>query len=180
MIRISALVGDTVPGPVNPCDILGYNIYRKEYSVFPAGPNGSGAGSYNWIGSVPFGTNEFIDRDLTNQQNNCYEYKVTEIFADGESIGSTAWDCIYVNMEEPEKVSVNIYPNPANLLLMVKMNMPVEIITVYNLNGSRIADFSVENQSEIQLNVSNFAPGIYSLRFNTAKGESFSRKFIKL
>jgi hypothetical protein len=173
-------VGDTVPGPVNPCDILGYNIYRREYTVFPAGPNGTGAGSYNWIGSVPFGTNEFVDRDLNNLLNNCYEYKVTELYVEGEGIGSTAWDCIYVSTKEPEKSSVEIYPNPANDFLTIEMKSPVESITIYNLTGSKVAELKTDNKQDARLDVSGFSPGIYNLRFNTAKGESFSRKFVKL
>ena len=182
-IRVSALIGETVidTNTTNPCDILGYNVYRKEYSSFPAGPNQQGSGEYNWIGSVPFGTNEFVDRDISNIDNNCFEYRLTMQYIEGEgSESGSAWSCIYVGQKELQNYEVNIYPNPASHLLMVKMNMPVEIITVYNLTGSKIAEFSVENQSQIELNVSHFKPGIYNLRFSTIKGESFSRKFIKL
>jgi hypothetical protein len=179
-LRASTMISTIMPVNDNHCGFLGYNIYRRDYSVFPTGPNNNGSGEYTWIGSVPYGVNEFIDTDLDNFQKNCYEYDVRIQYSEGEGYGGISWDCIYVNMEEPEKVSVNIYPNPASHLLMVKMNMPVELITVYNLTGSKIAEFSVENQSEIELNVSHFKPGIYNLRFNTIKGESFSRKFVKL
>jgi hypothetical protein len=181
MIRISALVGDTVPGPDNPCDILGYNIYRKEYSSFPAGPNQQGSGEYSWIGSVPFGTNEFVDRDISNIDNNCFEYRLTLQYLEGEgSESGSAWSCIYVDQKELQKNEVNMYPNPANEFLIIEINTAVELITVYNLTGTKVAQYYVPDQSEIHLNVSNFAPGIYSLRFNTTKGESFSRKFVKL
>lgn len=179
MIRISAQVGDTVSGPLNPCDILGYNIYRREYSSFPAGPNGSGAGSYNWIGSVPFGTNEFIDRDLSNLFHNCNEYKVTELFAEGESMGSTAWECIYTDTPEPEKAVVNVYPNPASDILFIKTNLQIETVAVYNPTGIQVTKLLVSNKSGIQFNVSHFPPGIYSLKCTTSKGESLSRKFVK-
>jgi hypothetical protein len=181
MIRISALVGDTVPGPANPCDILGYNIYRREYSSFPAGPNQQGSGEYNWIGSVPFGTNEFVDRDISNIDNNCFEYRLTMQYIDGEgSEAGSAWSCIYVSQKELQKDEVNIYPNPANEFLIIESNSNIETITVYNLTGSQVAKLFDLGTSSTQLNVSHFAPGMYNIRFNTAKDESFNRKFIKL
>jgi hypothetical protein len=181
MIRISALVGDTVPGPDNPCDILGYNIYRKEYSSFPAGPNQQGLGEYNWIGSVPFGTNEFVDRDISNIGNNCFEYRLTMQYIEGEgSESGSAWSCIYVGQKELQKYEVKIYPNPASDYVTIEMKSQCLIISVYDVMGSKVAEIPVKDQSEIHLNVSHFAPGIYSLRFNTANGECFSRKFVKL
>jgi hypothetical protein len=179
-LRASTMISSIMPVNNNHCGFLGYNIYRRDYSVFPTGPNNNGSGEYTWIGSVPYGVNEFIDTELDNFQENCYEYDVRIQYAGGEGYGGMAWDCIYVNMAEPEKVSVNIYPNPTSHLLMVKMNMPVEIIAVYNLTGTRVAELRVQDQSEIQLNVSHFTPGMYNLRFNTAEGESFCRKFVKM
>jgi hypothetical protein len=35
-------------------------------------------------------------------------------------------------------------------------------------------------ERKIRLDVSDFPTGIYSLKFTTAKGESFSRKFVKM
>jgi hypothetical protein len=101
------------------------------------------------------------------------------IEGEGSESGS-AWSCIYVGQKELQKYEVNIYPNPADEFLILELNTPVEIITVYNLTGSIVDEVPVKDQSELQLNVSHFAPGIYSIRFNKANGESFSRKFIKL
>jgi hypothetical protein len=38
----------------------------------------------------------------------------------------------------------------------------------------------LKGQPDIRMNVSDYPPGIYSLKFTTANGESFSRKFVKL
>lgn len=182
-VRVSALIGETVidTNNTNPCDILGYNIYRKEYSSFPAGPNQQGSGEYNWIGSVPFGTNEFVDRDISNISNNCFEYRITMQHLEGEGgESSSAWSCIYVGQKELQKYEVNIYPNPARDYITIEMKSHCLIIMVYDVMGSKVAEIPVKDQSEIHLNVSNFAPGIYSMKFNTANGESFSRKFVKL
>lgn len=180
-LRVSALIGESVIDTTNPCDILGYNIYRKEYSSFPAGPNQQGSGEYNWIGSVPFGTNEFVDRDISNIDNNCFEYRLSLQYIQGEgSESGSAWSCIYVNQKELQKASVVIYPNPASDFVTIEMKSPCEIIAVYNLTGSKVDEFRVDKQSEVQLNVSQYSPGIYNLKFTIAKGESFSRKFVKM
>ncbi len=178
-IRISAMVGTIIPGTGNPCDVFGYNIYRREYGSYPAGPNNTGTGVFNWIGSAPFGTNEFVDRDLDNNLKNCFEYEVRQQFAQGEGMSDYAWDCIYVDVKEPEKVSVQVYPNPAEDILTIKMSIPVEHITVYNATGGVVAEIHTQGRSAIELNVTAFSKGIYSLKLNTARGESFCAKFMK-
>lgn len=180
-LRVSALIGETVIDTTNPCDILGYNIYRKDYSSDPAGPNLQGSGEYAWIGSVPFGTNEFVDRDISNIDNNCFEYSLTLQYIEGEgSESGSAWSCIYVDTKEHEKSSINIYPNPASDFLIIQMNSQVVTLIVYNITGTKMAEIPVKNQSDLKLDISHFSAGIYSVRFLSKAGETSSRKFIKL
>jgi hypothetical protein len=181
MIRVSALVGDSASVySGNPCNVLGYNIYRREYSSFPTGPNNSGTGDFKWIGSTPFGVNQFIDRDLNNIQENCYEYEVKEQFTEGESMSNYAWDCIYVNVKEPDKASVTIFPNPSSTSVNIGLSIACESMVVYSVSGTVVYQQTMNGMQVLVLDVSRYAPGIYNLKFISVSGECFTRKLIKM
>jgi hypothetical protein len=78
------------------------------------------------------------------------------------------WDGI----EETEKVTLNIYPNPAkdNVKLNVQSSM-FRVIKIYNCLGMVIEEIEV-NSSEVEVNTSNYETGIY---FINIEGKDFVR-----
>jgi hypothetical protein len=89
-------------------------------------------------------------------------------------------------MDDLKATAAKLYPNPITDFLTIEINTPIDNIAVYNSTGILINEFNLRvvsgNSKEriIRLDVSDFPTGIYSLKFTTAKGESFSRKFVKM
>ncbi len=85
-------------------------------------------------------------------------------------------DCTGI-YEQADQWSVDVYPNPTNgdftIDLKSRSNSPVDV-TIYNSLGKVVynnANFSINKQSQIELNLSNQREGIYFLR---VKGEGIN------
>jgi hypothetical protein len=97
-----------------------------------------------------------------------------------------AEECFLVGMDDLKATAAKLYPNPATDFLTIEINTPIENITVYNSTGTLVNEIRMggvsgnSQERRTMLDVSHFPSGIYSLKFTTSKGESFSRKFVKL
>lgn len=159
--------------------LSGYNVYRRAYAVFPAGQNTAAAGTWEKINPAIVVPNEYLDMNLSNLVTNCYEYRVTAVYDEGESDPTNVdWDCIFVGVNPNEATEVKVYPNPATTYVRIDLTKEVTQISIYNSLGSVIADKNVKGETTITINTANYAPGAYSVKFSTANGESFSRKFV--
>ncbi len=91
-----------------------------------------------------------------------------------------------MNDEELVMDSIDIYPNPANDILHVHLNLPVHSefeMAIVDMNGKtvfyRITDYLEPGSYDFEFDVSAFPPGIYYL--NTQSNLAILRKkFIKL
>lgn len=156
--------------------LTGYNVYRRAYAKFPAGVNTGGTGDFTMIATVTETT--YLDMNLSNLVTNCYEYQVTANYDEGMSIPSNIdWECIFVGIDENAN-EVKVYPNPATTYVRIDLTKEVSNVKVYNALGSVVAEKEVKGESTITLNTSNYAAGAYSVKFTTASGETFSRKFV--
>ena len=65
--------------------------------------------------------------------------------------------------------------NPANsnLYIELKNNNKAEHINVYDLLGNKVCDFTIENQSIVNISVLNISNGIYTFEVT---GKDFSLK----
>jgi hypothetical protein len=163
----------------NTDSLIGYNVYRRAYAVFPAGPNSPASGDWTKIATVS--ATQYLDSGLSNMVTNCYEYEVTMQYSEGESLPSNIdWECIFTDINPAATGEVRIYPNPATTFIRIDLNRLIDIITVYNALGAVITQKNVKGETSVMLNTTGFAAGAYSVKFATAGGESFSRKFVKL
>jgi hypothetical protein len=159
--------------------LTGYNVYRRAYAVFPAGQNTAAAGSWTKINAAVVVPTEYFDMNLSNIVTNCYEYNVTAVYSEGESLPSNVdWECIFVGVNPTEANEVRVYPNPATTYVRLDLTKSVSSISVYNSLGSVVAEQIVKGETTITLNTSNYASGAYSVKFTTTGGDSFSRKFV--
>lgn len=71
--------------------------------------------------------------------------------------------------------SVSIYPNPANTTLNVTASSNINTVEVYNLTGSKIATIN-GNGTNAQINVANYANGMYFVKIITNDGTT-TKKF---
>ncbi|MBR4786613.1 MAG: choice-of-anchor J domain-containing protein [Bacteroidales bacterium] len=68
-----------------------------------------------------------------------------------------------------------IYPNPANNVLNINANSNISMVEVFNVMGQMVASFNA-NDVNTQINTSNFANGVYTVRIHTENGVS-NQKF---
>lgn len=78
------------------------------------------------------------------------------------------------------EMNSDIYPIPCknNLNIRVKENVENLQVALYNLVGNEVYGNSYNNQTEIQLNLSDLPKGIYMLHM-TAENKSYTRKIVK-
>ena len=159
--------------------MLGYNVYRRAYAVFPAGQNTAAAGTWSKINPAVVVPTEYLDMNLSNLVTNCYEYQVKAVYDEGESDPTNIdWECIFVGVNPNLTNEVSVYPNPATTYVRIDLTKEVNSISVYNSLGSVVVTKNVKGENSITLNTANYASGAYSVKFTTTSGDTFSRKFV--
>ncbi|WP_299766970.1 S8/S53 family peptidase [uncultured Dokdonia sp.] len=73
---------------------------------------------------------------------------------------------------------LTLYPNPAKDILNIELpqSITIEAASLYNLQGQKLANTAVLNNS---INIANLSKGVYILTLKTTTGTSFHRTFIK-
>lgn len=158
-----------------------YDLYRREYTIPVAGQD-SLFTEWQKISSPT--TNSFLDQNLDFK---CYQYYVEAMYYEGSSSPSEIdEECFLVGMDDLLAAGAKLYPNPASDFLTIEVNTNVDNIAVYNSTGTLVSEIKPGMASgnslekKIRFDVSDFPTGIYSLKFTTSNGESFSRKFVKM
>lgn len=160
-------------------DLTGFKVYRNAYFVKPAAANTSGTSNFVEIASVPATQLTYVDQNLSNLVTNCYEYYVKAVYDEGLSIESNKdWECIFVGLNPADVNEISIYPNPATTYVKVDVTKDVKNVKVYNSLGSVVAEKEVSGESSFTISTSKFAAGVYSAKFTTSNGETFSRNFV--
>jgi hypothetical protein len=71
-------------------------------------------------------------------------------------------NCASLSINENELSEVRVYPNPFSSALSLKREINMENITVYNVIGEKVFELKL-NSSNVQIDLSNIAPGVYNL-----------------
>ncbi len=79
-----------------------------------------------------------------------------------------------VGVDNHENIAT-IYPNPANNVLNINANSNISMVEVFNVMGQVVASFDA-NDVNTQINTSNFANGVYTVKIHTENGVS-NQKF---
>jgi len=167
--------------PDNSETLQGYDIYRRAYAVFPPGQNTSASGSWTLINPALVVQTEYFDQNLSNFEYNCYEYRVTAVYEAGASIPSSPeWGCIFTNLDPLFTGEVNLYPNPATTFLRIELSGDVSELKVYNSLGILVTAKNIAGETTVFLNTSEYPTGMFTAKFTTLNGETFSRKFVVL
>ena len=72
---------------------------------------------------------------------------------------------------------MNIYPIPAKDILTVDISDNKGILTVYDITGCLVFQYSISSENKININVSNLKRGVYFLSIQN-ENEIVSEKFI--
>lgn len=158
-------------------------VYRKPYQVFPGGmdPNFNDTTVYDNIVTLQGNVFSFMDFNLSNAQENCYNYYIRAMYPEGYSpISNIAWDCIFVSNELDENKGVKLFPNPAMSFVRMESTMELSAIEVYNSLGNRVHNMELANNKDHVLMLDRFPSGMYSVVFTLSNGKTVHRTFLKL
>ncbi len=72
--------------------------------------------------------------------------------------------------------NINVYPNPSKDLINIKISDKIENIKIYNFIGQIVFD-EIINDNSVQINTSNYKPGIYFITIKT-KNKLINKKII--
>ncbi|MCZ8197335.1 MAG: T9SS type A sorting domain-containing protein [Flavobacterium sp.] len=87
------------------------------------------------------------------------------------------------NLGDSEKVidrSLIIYPNPSSKLIGLELkNSTFNKVLITSIDGKTVLDKSIENSESFQVDVSNYANGIYIVNVIDKDGQVYNQKLIK-
>lgn len=80
----------------------------------------------------------------------------------------------HVSIEENTKANVSVYPNPAKDYIKLAISGQLSVVRIYNVLGMLVEeitvgthlDTSATNSDEIEINISDYNPGIYFFNIN--------------
>ncbi|MCK9218572.1 MAG: T9SS type A sorting domain-containing protein [Bacteroidales bacterium] len=143
-------------------------------------------------GNPPFTllTNEMIydltyqDSEPANFVSGIFKYIITAVYFDDDNImlcASPGLDTISVNLplgfQSAAQHPITITPNPAKDYIVVKSDIPLESVEIYNNLGQRVLLINTDKQSQFTVPVSHLITGIYLISVTNANGK-FLRKIL--
>jgi hypothetical protein len=81
---------------------------------------------------------------------------------------------VAVSEKENAAATFTLFPNPATDLISWTTDKPIMTIEVYSSTGTLVSKEGVNGKN--QINISNFAAGIYTLRATNSLGEVFIKQ----
>ena len=75
-------------------------------------------------------------------------------------------------VEENESAHIDMFPNPVSDLLHVRSNGMIEQIEIFDMAG-KLVDHQSVNASDVEMNVSSFAPGMYMVKIISGETTSY-------
>ncbi|WP_299181721.1 T9SS type A sorting domain-containing protein [uncultured Aquimarina sp.] len=77
-----------------------------------------------------------------------------------------------LNIEDvtPESLTVVLYPNPVNEIVNIRSEIPIEFITIFDINGRLLKRINIDSsKSELQVPVDDLVKGIYFFEISSIK-----------
>ena len=132
---------------------------------------------------TPTGYNVYFNNELVLENTSDLSYsfakdeefyivEVVALYEEGTSVGIIASDLDGVSIQETmsEDGNVEVYPNPArDYIKLSANNCQLSAVRVYNVLGMMIEEIEI-NSNEIEINFSDYNPGIYFFNIQTEKG----------
>lgn len=138
-------------------------------------------GSVAVINNGPTGTYSFTDLDIVSTRNNgVIYYRIKQVDKDGQFVYS---DVRSIRLN-PGKVSLGLYPNPANIYSTLTMDLPdaMQVSVIVSDAGGRVIDqYSIsgnKGMNQKRLDLSKYASGSYMMKIQ-AGNESQTLTLVK-
>jgi hypothetical protein len=154
------------------CMVLGEKTFDIDTTL------GIDAAAYPGIGS--------LDYALAHIEGSPYEMDTVSVFTLWITFDFRSICTDLVSVDELSRVAgpeILVYPNPVTDRVKVNSDAAqagIEQISVYNLAGIKVADYSWSGEgNKVVIDVSDFPSGLYLLRGLLSDGRSFARKIVK-
>ena len=138
-----------------------------------------------WVGFEQKGNTQLnIGFDQNNDSREFFRYKTgttweTSAFSGTPMIRPVFGDLVLLKINETKPTQTTIAPNPAHdSFQVISYQFSVTRIEVYNIMGVKI-DEKICNNETVQMNVANYAPGIYFVRIYKENSPPETFKLIK-
>lgn len=147
----------------------------------------------NGTDATDFGNNGILYFNLSSSITNFSNYITKTIIIKNEiyGLGWTSYKTRRVtffklakgtlNVSAVDKEKFTIFPNPVNTTFFItgQNNQEIEKTEVFDINGRSVKKKLFNNESNIQVDISNLASGIYTLNIHTVTGNKIAYKLIK-
>lgn len=130
---------------------------------------------YEW------GIQESLDPELFAMPAGNYELEAIAMDDKGsESSVSISFIVDAVLISEDQKLAIVVFPNPFNQTLMIKAEVPIKDVQIFNISGTLIPmTLEISSSGVINLDTSNFSSGIYIIHVIHENGLKQELKVIK-
>ncbi|MEZ4828837.1 MAG: S8 family serine peptidase [Bacteroidia bacterium] len=122
------------------------------------------------------------DASADNDQIYIDEVTVTGISASGASIGTSSLEAVpglnTTDLTGSMTDGIRVYPNPVTDVLFVQSEGTVKSIRVYTITGAQVAVETRTENTEVSVDLSSLAPGVYMVAIETEDDIHF-RKVIR-
>ena len=91
------------------------------------------------------------------------------------------FDNTTLGVDDFEAAGISMYPNPVEdkvTLDLSQFNEQARQLSLYDVTGKLINNYTIDNQENYEINMSNYASGVYIVKIETASGQ-WQRKLIK-
>ncbi len=142
-------------------NLTGYNIYH----------------SFNW---GPFDMLDFTtDTMFTHEKllTGNYEYYVTALYDEGESIPSDTVSAFLTNIIENKINNIQISPNPAKDFVVILSDQIIQNVSLMNLSGQIFEENNEIKKYSFSIVLNQYDPGVYLIRIES-ENELIYKKII--
>ena len=116
-------------------------------------------------------------------EGNCETTEIVEIYDATRDFGFTLVDCLEpLSVENFNKPSVSIYPNPVKDKLILK-NTNFETsqlnLSIYTIQGKAVVSKNIQFENKTSIDVSGLSSGMYFINIKDEIGTTTTQKFVK-
>jgi hypothetical protein len=121
----------------------------------------------NWVilGDAGFSTGEAVYTSLAISPSDGQPYVAYEDYGNSMKATVMKYDSVYVGINEPQKLRLSVYPNPATDKISIEISVVTEqsILTIVNVEGQELIKQKITDR-KTQVDISSLPPGIYFLK----------------
>ena len=91
------------------------------------------------------------------------------------------FDNTTLSVDDFEAAGISMYPNPVEdkvTLDLSQFNEQARQLSLYDVTGKLINNYTIDNQENYEINMSNYASGVYIVKIETASGQ-WQHKLVK-